>query len=249
MKIVLVNPNTSGFVTERMVAAAQAVLGDSAQVSGLTAARGPAIVGTRSENALAAANALELAAACGADTDAVLLGISTDAGLEPVRELLKVPAAGMLEAALLTACQLGGRIGLLTVGARMLPVYQERAVAYRLQDRMHGWRCIDLPAAYAPERTEAVADALAVAATELVQAHDLDAIVLAGAVLAGCRAQVQPRVPVPVIDALEAAALQAFALARLRPAKARSGSYAAPSGRAVTGVGAELQAQLGSTPR
>lgn len=249
MKIVLLNPNTSAFVTERMVAAAQAALGDSAQVSGLTAATGPAIVGTRSENTLAAANALELAAACGADTDAVLLGISTDAGLEPVRELLPVPVAGMLEAALLTACQLGGRVGLLTVGARMLPVYQERAAAYRLQDRMHGWRAIDLPAAYAPDRPDAVADALATAATELAHAHGLDAIVLAGAVLAGCRPQVQPRVPVPVIDAVEAAALQAFALARLRPAKARSGSYATPTGRAVTGVAAELQARLAATLR
>ena len=63
MKILLANPNTSGFITDRMVRTAQASVGGAATVFGVTAAQGPAVVGSRVENTLAASAALELGAA------------------------------------------------------------------------------------------------------------------------------------------------------------------------------------------
>lgn len=236
MKLLLINPNTSAFVTERMLAAARATLGGSVLVEGVTARSGPAIIGSRTENALAASGALELAAQHGAGFDAVILGVSTDTGLAPLRELLAVPVSGMLEAALLTASQLGGRIGLLTLGPRMLPLYQEQAAAYGLADRVVAWAAPELPAAYGQAPGAQVFDAVADHAARLVQDHDLDVLVASGAVLAGCRPHIQDRVPVPVVDAMEAAAWQALALASLRPVQQRVGSYAPPRGRQLSGV-------------
>lgn len=244
MKILLINPNMSAFVTERMVSAAQASLGGGCSVTGVTARKGPAIVGSRVENALAAANALELGAEHAKGMDAVLLGISTDAGLLPLRELLDIPVVGMLEAALLTACQLGGRIGLLTLGPRMLPVYQEQAAAYGLSGRMHGWLALELPGAFGQNPSAADHDEIASHGAGLVREQALDVLVLSGAVLAGSRPTIQTRVPVPVIDGVEAAAWQAVALAGLKPPAHQAGSYARAQGRTLHGLAPDLQQHM-----
>lgn len=240
MKLLLINPNTSAHVTDRMVAAAQRTLGPHATVTGVTAASGPAIVGSRSENALAAASALELAAAHAQAADAVVLAISTDAGLDALREMLEVPVAGMLEAALFTAAQLGGRIGLMTLGARMLPLYQERAQLYGIASRVCAWHALELPAAYAQHTSDDVVEAVAGHALQLVRDNSLDVLVLSGAVLAGYREAVARRLPVPVIDGTEAACWQAFALAKLRPIAHQCGSFARPSGRTLVGISSPL---------
>jgi allantoin racemase len=150
----------------------------------------------------------------------------------------------MLEAALLTACQLGGRVGLLTLGGRMLPVYQEQAAAYGLTNRMQGWRAIELPGAFGQNPGTGDYDQIARHAEALVREQALDVLVLSGAVLAGSRPMIQPHVPVPVIDGIEAAAWQAVALARLKPPAHQAGSFARPQGRTVHGVGPDLQQRM-----
>lgn len=246
MRIALLNPNTSVFVTDRMVTAAQEIAPPGASIVGYTAATGPAIVGTRAENAVAAANALEMGCALGEATDAVVLGISTDAGLRPLREVLQVPVVGVLQAGVLTACQLGERIGLLTLGSRMLPLYQEQVCAYGLVAKMHGWAAPDIAAAYRQDVEDSVHDAIAEHAVRLAHESNLDVILVAGAVLAGCRPWLERRVPVPVVDSLEAAIHQAVGLAASRYPKPAVGSFSKPGVRKVTGGFPALNAMLGS---
>lgn len=246
MKILLINPNTSGHVTARMLDAARASMGTFAQIAGVTGWQGPAVVGSRTENALAGAHALELAAEHGRDADAVVLGISTDAGLSALRELLHVPVAGMLEAALMSAAQLGGRIGLLTLGEHMLPLYQEQAQAYGMGSRVVAWCGAAIPALYTPEPGPQVIDQLCQQALTLVEQNSLDVLIFSGAVLAGYREAVAQRLPVPLVDGTEAASWQAFALARLKPGVHRRGSYARPIGRKLSGTSSALQQLIGS---
>ncbi|MCA0326031.1 MAG: aspartate/glutamate racemase family protein [Proteobacteria bacterium] len=244
MKILLVNPNTSEFITERMVLAARAAIGEAGWVVGVTADHGPAVVGSRAENALAAVTAMELAARHAGGCDAVLLGISTDAGLAPLRELLDIPVVGLLEAALLTASQLGGRIGLLTLGARMVPLYQEQATGMGLGARVVGWAGVELPVAFQPSAdlrpVPDVVRAVIENGARLVTHFDLDVLVLSGAVLAGYREAVQAGLSVPVVDGIEAAAWQAVALGAQKYRGPRVGSYATAQGRRVTGVPDDL---------
>jgi Asp/Glu/hydantoin racemase len=244
MNILLINPNTSTHITEKMVAVAQSTLKGQASVIGVTAKRGPAVVGSRVENTLAAVSSVELGAAYQSPVDAVVLGISTDSGLAALRELLNVPVVGMLEAALLTACQLGGRIGLLTLGRRMLPLYQEQIAVYGLSGRLFGWRAMELPAAFGHAPGPEVFEAVAAEAAEMVAEHGLDVIILSGAVLAGCRAVIQHRVSVPIIDGIEAASLQALALSLLQPIAHQSGSYALARGRKFTDVAADISHRM-----
>ena len=89
-----------------------------------------------------------------------------------------------------------------------------------------------------------VVQAVAEHAARMVKEQALDALVLSGAVLAGYRAAVQPHVPVPVIDGIEAAAWQAVALGAQKPIAHRVGSYALARGRRMTGVDPQLAQRM-----
>lgn len=218
MQLLLINPNTSAFVTQRMVQAARQCLAGAAQVKGVTATQGPAIVADRAGNAQAAESALELGLAHAAGADALILGISTDAGLDALRRACSVPVVGMLEAGVLTAVQRGRRVGLMTLGPQMLPLYQERAHDTGLAGHVAAWSAPSLPAAYGQSPGPEVDDALSAHAQAWVEAQKLDVLLLCGAVLAGSRSRLAPRLSAVVIDATEAAAWQALSLA----AQARS---------------------------
>jgi allantoin racemase len=246
MHLLLINPNTSAHITERMVNAARDALGPDVRVSGATARFGPAVIATRSEAAIAAHAALDVAARELDDHDAVVLGVSLDCGLAAMRELLDVPVAAMTESGLACAGMLGQRLGLITLGARMLPLYRELVAGYGLRDRVVSWRAPEVPAAYGPGSTasEAVADAIAAELERMVADDGAEAVLLSGAVLAGYASLLRERVGVPLVDCAAAAALQAVALLRLGVRKPVRGSLAAPRGRASTGLSAALAARL-----
>jgi allantoin racemase len=246
MRLLLINPNTSANITERMVLAARAALGDDVQVVGATAAFGPAVIGTRTEAAIAAHAALDVAAREAGGHDAVVLGVSLDCGLGALRELLGVPVSAMTESGLALAGMLGQRIGLLTLGSRMLPLYRELVAAYGVQDRLVSWRGLELPGAFGAGSAPSpqVADSVAAAVADMVAADGAEAVLLSGAVLAGYAALLRDRVEIPLVDCAAAAALQAVALLRLGARAPARGSLAAPRARASTGLSPALAARL-----
>jgi Asp/Glu/hydantoin racemase len=143
----------------------------------------------------------------------------------------------MAEAALLTASMLGGKIGCLTLGAAMVPVYEELTASYGLASRVSKWRAIEVPSAFkVTDADPEVERALIQASKQLVQQDGSDVIVLCGAVLAGYARQVATAVGVPVVDPAQAAALQALTLAKMRPTKQSGGSFARPKGRLFSGI-------------
>jgi Asp/Glu/hydantoin racemase len=68
--------------------------------------------------------------------------------------------------------------------------------------------------------------------------------VLGGAAFAGEAAALAESVAIPVVGGVEAAAAQALALTRLAARKPRTGSYAAPSRKAMQGLSPGLARKL-----
>lgn len=240
MKLLLINPNTTQHITERMLVQSRVAAGTHAEVHGVTSSFGAAIIGSRTENAIAAHAALDLAANHHAGFDAVILGVSMDTALRPMREMLDIPVVGMAEAALLTSCMLGGRIGCLTLGGHLLPLYEELTAAYGLQSRVACWRALDLPGAYGPDVDIEVAHQIRAACETMVSDDGAEVLVLCGAVLTGYAAKIATTLSVPVIDCIEVATRQAIVLAEMRLGPQRAGSYSRPTGRRLDGMGTEL---------
>jgi allantoin racemase len=240
VKLLLLNPNTTPAVTEAVLLAARAVARPGTALK--------AVIGSRAENALAQHGVLQLAADHAGDCDAVVLAVSLDTGLWACRELLPVPVIGMTEAGLLMACNLAPRIGVVTYGRRMGPLYRELAEGYGLASRLAGIATLDLK----PEQTftdpHAVHEATLAAARRLVDHDGAEAVLLAGAAMAAMAPTLQPQLDVPLLDGVACAVVLAEAQLALKLPKARAGSVSPTGGRLVSGLSPSLTALFAATP-
>jgi allantoin racemase len=244
MRILVVNANTSDIVTDKLSDAARAHASPGTSITAVTGNFGGRVIGTRVEQAIGEHSTISLVSVHAPGHDAVVIGVSYDTGLRAARELLSVPVVGMTEAGLLTACMLGGRIGVITFSRRVLPLYQELVAGYGLAARIAGWRVLESTAAYARGAHEALDREIVNAACDLVERDGAETVVLTGAVMAGVPARLQHDVPVPLIDCIACAVRQAELLVRLDHPKPRSGSYAAPADRELVNVNAAITARF-----
>ena len=110
MKLLLINPNTSPFVTERAVEASRSVATPGTMIDGVTGTFGAPIINCEADLAIGAYSTLELAAKYAHGYDAVGLAVSFDCGLAAVREILDVPVVGLAEASVKKALEIGDRL-------------------------------------------------------------------------------------------------------------------------------------------
>ena len=143
---------------------------------------------------------------------------------------------GITEAALVTAAQLGGRIGFVTFDQRSRSLYAELVTGLGFGARVAGWRVVDSKAAFAPGDLSALEAMIVAAVEDLVASDSAEVAILLGAVMAGVARRLQPRARIPLLDGVTCGVLQAEALARLGVAKPRAGTYAAPGARELVGV-------------
>lgn len=242
MRILVANANTTEAITALCAASARAAAAPGTEIIPATPRFGPAVISTRAENVVAGHALLELLARHAGQVEGVLLAVSHDTALDAARQLMPCPVVGMTEAACLTACLLGGRFGLVTMGA-VAPYRELIEARHGLGARLAGLATIPSTpqdAVRDPARVEAE---LAEAISGLV-AQGADAVVLGGAALAGMGPRLQARAAVPLLDGIACGVKLLEGLAALRLPKPGQGSYAAPAGRAVAGVDAALAALL-----
>ena len=147
---------------------------------------------------------------------------------------------------MLAACQLGGRVALVTGGARWVPMLEEFVAAMGLAHRLAGVHAVALTGAEIAAAPERALDALAETASRAVAEDGAEVVVLGGAGLAGLARRLQPRVPVPLLDSLACLLAQAQALAAGGAARPGAGSYATPPATATSGLSPALAALLGA---
>lgn len=220
MRLLLINPNTSTGITDRLAASARRALSPGVELLALTAPEGPRAVRSADEIPAATRNVIAMASQYGPEHDAVLIGISLDCGLEEVRRLCSPrPVIGMTEAACLMACLQGPKFGLLTIGASMAPLYEAHVARLGLEKRLVGVAAPDLPAAFnavGDEISLALLDQLTTSSWALIKLG-ADSVVLAGAVLCGYGQELERRTGKPVLDGVMCAAqLACTQLTRIR---------------------------------
>jgi Asp/Glu/hydantoin racemase len=243
VRILLLNPNMTEAVTERLAAAAAAVAAAGTDIMPVTAGRGFPYISNRAEAQVAGAIVLEMLAEKAGTYDAAIIAAFGDPGLFGARELFDVPVIGMSEAAMLTACMLGKRFGIVTFASRLAPWYEECVEAHGLSHRCSGIHCLAEPFSSLADVQEEKEAALAGLANEAVAAG-ADVVILAGAPLAGLAPRVADRIPVPVVDQAQAALKQAEALVAMAPRKARSGRFRRPDPKPTHGLDPMLAARF-----
>lgn len=213
MRLLLLNPNTSIHITERLAASARTELQPQDELHTRTAQVGPRAVRSEAQALEAARRIVAMAQAYGPGHDAVLIGISLDCGLAAAQALLAPqPVIGMTQAACQMTAAHGPKFGLLTLGAAMAPLYRAHVQALGLESSLAGIFAPDLPQAFEPGEPvmAEVVNALCTGA-EALMAQGAQSLVLAGAVLCGYAEVLQARLGCPVLDGMRCAVLQARA--------------------------------------
>jgi allantoin racemase len=215
MRILVLNGNTTQAITDRAAASAQATLGPAAEVVGISAPFGPAVVTVASENAVAARAILQALADHHRGFDAVILAISFDTALAEARAALTIPVYGITEEALKAAAAISPRVGVITIGAESTPLYQEVLARYPESRAIVGKRVISMESVASYVTAGSVDQRIVEEANGLAADDGAGAVVLCGAALAGAGARLQPLVSCPLIDGVPAAAEAAKAGARV----------------------------------
>lgn len=234
MRLLVVNPNTSASVTERIASAARNAASPGTEIAAVTASWGVPLIVSRADATLAACAALEAMAANAQDCGAIVLAAFGDPGLDAARELMPMPVAGMAESAMLTACMLARRFSLVSFAPELRDLFQEQVSRLGLASM----RFLAEPFRSLDSLQEEKEAGLLALCRQAVQQDGADLIILAGAPLSGLAARLALCLPVPILDGVSTAVRQAEALSAFSP---RGALARRPAGKAVTGVNKALQ--------
>lgn len=245
MKILVANPNTSSSITDRLVAAGKLVANPGTELLPMTAPRGVPYIATRAEAAIGSAVMLEMLAERRGTFDAAIVAAFGDPGLGGARELFDFPVVGMAEAAMLVACTLGRKFAIVSFAKALEPWFAEIVEWHGLSGRCGAIRTLD-EAFQSIDDVQTEKEQLLVDLTlRTVKNDGVDVVILAGAPLAGLANKIRERVPVPLVDGIQAAVTMAEGLVRLNPRKATVGTYRRPAAKASTGLGTALANVIG----
>lgn len=244
MRILMINPNTTAAMTQRMLAAARSAAAPDTELVALTAPRGVPYLATRAEGQIGGAIVLEMLAENHAGSDAAIIAAFGDPGLMGARELFDLPVVGAAEAAMLTACMLGRTFSIITFSRVLGPWYRECVEIHGLTSRLASIRMIDRAFRSVVDVQEEHEELLVSAANSAVSEDDADVVIFGGGPLAGLADRVRDRVDAPVVDPMAAAVRQAEALHGLNARKAARGAFRRPDPKATIGLPDALARRL-----
>lgn len=242
LRLLIINPNRSGSMTQHLRSEAQREFAQAAVVDVVTAANGPQYVETQADEDIAAAAVLDIvrrlerrklpgageggaasAVAHGlpvvpVDYDAYAVGCFSDPALSLAREATPKPVIGFGEATLLFAHGLGVDFALIcNVDSDVLSL-REMAARYGLDTRLAGIRPTGFSIAAFDRGDPRAFEALRAVAREAVDSGNVGALCLGCAVFVGCRQALADELGVPVFEGMRSAVELASFYARMRTA-------------------------------
>ena len=245
MRLLLINPNTSHSMTDRMMKTALACAHPGTQIRAVTATEGVPYIATRAEAQIAGRTLLDMIADHRPECDAVIVGAFGDPGLLGARELFDIPVIGLAETAMFSACMLGGRFGIVTFSPVLRQWFQDCVEMHGLATRCSGVRTLDAnPSGDVAMVQEEKEEQLIELCRKAVEEDGADVIIPAGAPLTGLAEKIRDRVSVPVVDQVVAAVKQAEAIIALNVKPASAGAFRRPDAKPSTGLPKPLAAWL-----
>ncbi len=244
MRILLLNPNMTQSVTDRMAEAGRSVMGAGTQLIAATADRGVPYISNRAEAQIGGVIVLEMLADRIGAVDAAIVAAFGDPGVPAARELFDFPVVGVSEAAMLTACMLGHRFAIVSFSQHLVGWYRDCVELNGMLGRCAGVHTLDLSFSDVDSDIERNESLLVTFAERVVRESGADCLIFGGAPLAGLANRAADRIPVSIIDPVAAAVKQAEALVALGPRKSVLGSFRRPPPKPTRGLAPALAARI-----
>jgi len=234
MRILVVNPNTTGSMTALIGECARAVVGPGVLVEAVNPASGPVSIESHYDEALAVPGLLrEIAAGEAEGYDGFVVACFGDPGLDAAREIVSGPVVGIAEAAMRTAAYVGRSFSVVTTLSRVVGHTWDIARRYGVAELCGGVHACEIPVVEL-ETDPAAREVILGACHEALATDHSEVIVLGCAGMADLCADLSRRLGVPVVDGVAAATLQVESLVRMGLRTSTLGEYAAPPAKPLT---------------
>ena len=228
MRILVVNPNTTASMTEKIGAAARRVASAGTEIVAVNPALGPASIEGFYDEAMSLAGMLDVIRKA-EGYDAVVIACFDDTGLDAARCLTDKPVIGIGEAAYHFASMIANKFSVVTTLARSVPALEHNLHRYGLIARCARVRSSEVAVL---ELEHPGSDACARISAEIGRAVDEDraeAIVLGCAGMADLADRLAREHGLPVLDGVTCAVGIAETMVRLRIFTSRIGGYSPAS--------------------
>jgi allantoin racemase len=146
MEILVVNPNTTASMTEKIGASARAAASPGTAITAVHPATGPESIEGFYDEALAVPGLLvEVAKGEARGVAGHVIACFDDTGLDAARALARAPVVGIGEAAFHLASLIAGSFSVVTTLERAVPAIRQNLVRYGLAARCARVRAADIP--------------------------------------------------------------------------------------------------------
>ncbi|XDZ66531.1 aspartate/glutamate racemase family protein [Alphaproteobacteria bacterium LSUCC0684] len=226
-EIVVINPNTTAAMTDRIRVVAAEAAGDRLDLNVLNPEHGPVSIEGYYDEALSLAGLLEVVSSF-PKADGFVIACFDDTGLDAARCATAAPVVGIGEAAYHMASMIANKFGVVTTLSRSVPALEHNLVRYGLAARCSGVRASDIPVL---ELETGNGDALARINTEIRNAIEVDkaeAIVLGCAGMSDLAAHLGQEHQVPILDGISCAVRLVESMVALGLENSKIGGYAWP---------------------
>jgi allantoin racemase len=237
MRILVVNPNTSVAMTDKIGAAARAVAAPGTEIIAVNPADGPVSIEGYYDEVFSVPGLLaEIAKGEASGVSAHIIACFDDTGLEAARSLASAPVIGIGEAAFHLASLVAHRFAVVTTLSRSIPAIETNLMKYGLASRCAKVRACEVPVL---ALDDPASNASAQISAEIERARHEDraeAIVLGCAGMADLAARLTEQHGLPVIDGVASAVKLAEACGVLGLKTSKTGAYATPLSKTYLGA-------------
>lgn len=237
MRILVINPNTTASMTDKIRATAEAVAAPGTRIVAVNPADGPVSIEGAYDEAFCLPGLLAETREGVADgADAVVVACFDDPGLDACRELVAVPVVGICEAAMMAASVVGHGFSVVTTLPRAVPIIEALAFRYGYERHCRRVRAADIPVLALEEEGGGAAALVRAEVLAAIEQDGAEAVLLGCAGMTDLADALTKETGVPVIDGVAAAVKLAEAWAGLGLATCKRGGYAYPRAKAYTGT-------------
>ncbi|MCR9176898.1 MAG: aspartate/glutamate racemase family protein [Alphaproteobacteria bacterium] len=237
MRILVVNPNTTSSMTDKIRDTALAVAAPGTEILALNPADGPVSIEGHYDEAMSLPGLLTETRKGVADgADAVVIACFDDSGLEACREMVDVPVLGICEAAMAAASMVGHGFSVVTTLPRATPIIEALALKYGYERHCRRVRAAAIPVLALEEDSKAAAEKVRAEVLAAIEEDGAEAVLLGCAGMTDLAAALSAETGVPVIDGVAAAVKFAEALVGLGLKTCKRGAYAPPRPKTYSGA-------------
>ena len=227
-QLLLINPNTTQSMTEKMALAGRDVLAADSDLIAETSAYGPPSIEGYYDEVFSVPPMLEKIQQYNGKVDGVIVGCFDDTGVDAARAFSDAPVIGICQASCQYATVLASSFTIVTTLSRSVAALHKRVLEYGYDRHCNNIRASDIPVLALEDSDEDAMKRLHLQCELAIEVDRSEAIILGCAGMVSLQQELQDYYGIPVIEGVTAATVIMDGLARLPLNTSRASAYALP---------------------